>query len=176
VSRSATVLPFDRLDTPPDRYLVRLDARPAASLLAMVGRCSAETLYERFLTHAPAAGPRHVESLFTDPHSHTVVASCGAEVVGFGSLFFAGADSAEIALLVADGYRGQGIGTALAEDLCGYAADAGIRRLELTALARNHRVVRLFRGCAADVAFERPDAGTVTAIVSLVPRPVLAAA
>jgi RimJ/RimL family protein N-acetyltransferase len=156
----------------------RIRLRPLAGehrhgLLAMLGRCSAESLYERFLTRDPTAGPRHVESLFTDPDGYTVVAERrqfgDPELIGFGSLFFAGGD-AEIALLIADGYQGYGTGTALAAHLCGYAASRGVRRLELTALARNHRIARLFRRCAPSIEFDRPDAGVVTATIRLATR------
>ncbi len=85
----------------------------------------------------------------------------------FGSLFFHGWGGAEVALLVADDYQGQGIGTTLAEHLFEYAAARGIRRLELTALAGNHRIIRLFRRCAPTIEFDRPEAGTVTATLQL---------
>ncbi len=139
-------------------------------LLALLGRCSDETLYERFLTQAPAAGPQHVDSLFADPQCHTVVVKprrCGGKLAGFGSLFFDGSGGAEVALLVADDYQGQGIGTTIVEHLCAYAAARGIRRLELTALAGNHRIIRLFRRCAPTIEFDRPEAGTVTATLQL---------
>lgn len=140
-----------------------------AGLLALLDRCSAQTLYQRFLTYAPAAGHRHVESLFTDPLSHTVVAVSDTGPVGFGSLFLDG-DTAEVALLVADDEQGRGTGTQLAGHLCRYAVEAGVRRLELTALAHNHHIVRLFRRWAGAVTFGRPDAGTVTATIGLEPR------
>jgi RimJ/RimL family protein N-acetyltransferase len=154
----------------------RIRLRPLAGehrqgLLALLGGCSAESLYERFLTRNPTAGPRHVESLFTDLDSYTVVAERrqfgGPELIGFGSLFFAGGGDAEIALLVADGHQGYGTGTTLAAHLCGYAASRGVRRLELTVLARNHRIAKLFRRCAPSVEFDRPDAGVVTATIRL---------
>jgi GNAT superfamily N-acetyltransferase len=157
----------------------RIRLRPLAGehrqgLLALLGRCSAESLYERFLTRAPAAGPQHVESLFTDPDGYTVVAERrqfgGGELVGFGSLFFAGSGDAEIALLVSDGSQGHGIGATLAGHLCEYAAARGIRRLELTALARNHRIAKVFRRCAPTVEFDHPDAGVVTATIRLATR------
>lgn len=71
---------------------------------------------------------------------------------------------------MADGHQGHGVGTRLAEHLCGYAVARGVRRLELTALARNHRVARLFRRSAPAVEFDPPDAGIVTATIRLAPR------
>jgi GNAT superfamily N-acetyltransferase len=108
------------------------------ALLELLDRCSAPTLYERFFTGTPDAARRHVRTLLTDPDGYTVVAERFG-MAGFGSLFFDGPDEAEIALLVADGYQGRGIGTALAEHLCRYAAGRGTARLRLTALAGNHR-------------------------------------
>jgi GNAT superfamily N-acetyltransferase len=147
-------------------------------LRALLDRCSAESLYERFLSHSPAAGPRHVESLFSEPDVFTVVAQrrqFGGGLTGFGSLFPAGHRAAEVALLVADDCQGQGIGTMLAEYLCGRATASGIQRLELTVLAHNHRVVKLFRRCAPAIEFDPPDAGTITATVRLAARQMTAA-
>jgi RimJ/RimL family protein N-acetyltransferase len=169
--RSRTAERADAMSTT-DRIRLRVLAREhRQGLLALLDRCSERTLYERFLTHAPTAGPRHVDSLYDDPESHTVVVEHRrfgtAELIGFGSLFFAGSGDAEVALLVADEYQGRGIGTRLAEHLCWYAAASGIRRLELTVLPHNHRIIRLFRRCAPTIEFDRPDAGSINATLRL---------
>jgi RimJ/RimL family protein N-acetyltransferase len=154
--------------------------RPLASgdrqgLHSLIGRCSAESLYERFLTRAQTAGPQHVDALYADPDSYTAVVERlrpggGHELVGFGSLFFADTHDAEIALLIADAYHGHGIGTRLAGHLCEYATAHGIQRLELTALARNRHIAGLFQRSARSVEFDHPDAATVTATVRLAGR------
>lgn len=146
-----------------------------AALLALLDRCSAGSLYERFLTHSPAAGPRHVDSLFADPWSYTVVIG-HPKPIGFGSLFFAGHGVAEIALLVADEHQGRGVGTKLADHLHGHAAARGVRRLELTVLAHNHRITKLFRRCAPTIEFDHPDGGVVTGTIGVTPAYELAAA
>jgi GNAT superfamily N-acetyltransferase len=149
-----------------------------AALLDVVDRCSARTLYERFLTHAPDAGRAHVHALLTDPDAYTAVAvrrGFGAPLAGFGSVFRIGPDEAEVALLVADADQGGGIGTALVGYLCEHAAAQGIARLYLTALVGNHRIGKLFRKHAPGVEFDPPDAGTVTATVRLAARYDLAA-
>jgi GNAT superfamily N-acetyltransferase len=147
-----------------------------AALLALLDRCSAESLYQRFLTHSPTAGPRHVDSLFADPMSYTAVVELPIPI-GFGTLFFADHGVAEVALLVADGFQGKGIGTTLADHLYGYAATQGVRRLELTVLADNHRIVKLFRRCAPTIEFEHAEAGTLTATIRVAqPAHALAAA
>ena len=148
--------------------LARLRPEHRPAMLALLDRCSAASLYERFLTHAPAAGARHVESLFTDPDCHTFVVTHKWNLIAFGSLFIT-QSSAEIALFVGDEHQGQGVGTLLAEHLCAYAATQGIRQLELTALARNHRIAKLFRRCAPTIRFDPPDAGVVTASIRLAP-------
>lgn len=152
-----------------------LAADDRVELLALLDRCSADSLYERFLTHSPAAGPRHVESLFTDPWCYTAVAG-RTRPIGFGSLFFADNGVAEVAILVADEHQGRGAGTRLADHLHQYAAARGVRRLELTILARNHRIAKLFRRCAPTIEFDRPDGGIVTATIGVVPAYELAAA
>lgn len=66
-----------------------------AELLALLDRCSVDSLYERFLTHSPMAGPRHVDSLFADPRCYTAVTGL-PKPIGFGSLFFADHGVAEV--------------------------------------------------------------------------------
>lgn len=87
--------------------------------------------------------------------------------IGFGSLFFADRGVAEVALLVADEYQGRGFGTMLADHLYGHAAARGVRRLELTVLARNRRIAKLFRRCAPAIEFDRPDGGVLTATIAV---------
>jgi GNAT superfamily N-acetyltransferase len=74
---------------------------------------------------------------------------------------------AKIALLVVDEHQGRGVGTGLAEHLCGNAARRGIRRLDFTALAGNTRAIRLFRGLRDGVDFGRSDAGVVAGSMQL---------
>jgi GNAT superfamily N-acetyltransferase len=149
--------------------------RDLIDLLDVLGRCSAGSRYERFFTETVEAGRQHVHTLLADPDAYTVVAERqrfgGAQPAGFGSLFFDGPDEAEVALLVADDYQRQGVGTALAEHLCRQATALGVPRLRLTALARNRRIARLFRRCAPAVEFDLPDAGTVTATIRLAAAP-----
>src|SRR5262245_4557049 len=142
-----------------------LAGRHRAELLTLLDHCSADSLYDRFLTHSPAAGPRHVDALFADPRCYTAVVEQPSGPIGFGSLFFASGDVAEVALLVADEHQGRGVGIMLVDHLHEYAAAHGVRRLELTVLARNHRLARLFRRCA--IEFEPPDGGTVTATIQV---------
>jgi surfactin synthase thioesterase subunit len=158
-------------------YRVRpMVAADREAMLAMVGRCSDASLYERLQTYAAAAPRRHIETLFADPDCYTAVverplgaraAARPAEIVGFGSLFFDRRGAAEVASLVADEHQGRGVGTRLAEHLRAHAAGQGIDRLEVTTRAGNTRVVRLFSGLAADISLSRPDAGVVTMTLQL---------
>src|SRR5262245_60426859 len=104
------------------RPLTGEPVRDLRDLLDVLDQCSTESRYERFFTETMGAGRQHVAALLADGDGYTLVAERrqfgGAQLAGFGSLFFDGPDEAEIALLVADAYQRQGVGTALAEDLC----------------------------------------------------------
>lgn len=144
--------------------LTDLTARDRAGLLAMVGRCSPRSRHARFLTTSPTAATDHVESLFTDAESRTVVArDHGTGIVAFGSLFLYGNGLAEIALLVEDSFQGRGIGRLLATALHDHAAAEGVSALELTAQTGNTRVLRLFR----TARFSPADAGTVRGLLPI---------
>lgn|SRR5215470_6523043 len=136
-------------------------------LLEMFARCSARTLYDRFMTFAADAGSEHVDLLLRDQESLSLVLRCGRRVVGVGSLFFCGPRLAEIALLVEDGFQGRGAGRVLATGLCEHAAELGLSRLELTLLAGNTRIVGLFRSIVSGARFGPADAGVVTGDLQL---------
>jgi GNAT superfamily N-acetyltransferase len=136
-------------------------------LLQMFARCSSKTRYDRFMTFAADAGSEHVDLLLRDQESLSLVLRCGSRVVGVGSLFFRGPSLAEIALLVEDEFQGRGAGRVLATGLCEHAADRGLSRLELTLLAGNTRIVRLFRSIVSDARFTPADAGVVTGNLQL---------
>ena len=139
--------------------LADLAARDRADLIAMVGRCSPDSRHSRFLTWSAGAATNHIDTLFQDARSRTVVVRVrGTGIVAVGSLFLYGDGLAEIALLVEDAFQGRGIGRLLVEALRTHADNEGVTSLELTALANNTRLLRLFRGAR----FSPVEAGTVS--------------
>ncbi|TWP50660.1 GNAT family N-acetyltransferase [Lentzea tibetensis] len=144
--------------------LTDLTARDRAGLLAMVERCSPRSRHARFHSTSPTAATDHVATLFTDPDSRTVVArERGVGIVAFGSLLLYGNGLAEIALLVEDSFQGRGIGRLLTNALHDHATAEGVSALELTALAGNTRILRLFR----TARFSPADAGTVHGLLPI---------
>jgi ribosomal protein S18 acetylase RimI-like enzyme len=74
-----------------------------------------------------------------------LVAAAEHKLVGFGQILRFG-QRAEIAdLIVAEGWRGQGIGTALIRELAAFAAVHGIRTIEIGAEESNLRALALYR-------------------------------
>lgn len=144
--------------------LTDLTDRDRPGLHAMVGRCSPSTRHARFLTWSPRAATDHIESLFSSSDTRTVVARYrGVGIVGVGSLFLYGNGLAEIALLVEDAFQSRGVGRLLADALRDHATAEGVSALELTALAGNTRILRLFRSAR----FSPADAGTVSGVLPL---------
>ena len=75
----------------------------AAAVLAMVGRCSATTLYRRF--HGVTDGVRYTQQLLADAADHDSYAAWNADCcVGIGNLHVCD-DTAEIGVLVEDGWH-----------------------------------------------------------------------
>src|SRR2546429_9910663 len=66
--------------------------------------------------------------------------------------------SAEVALVLADAWQGQGLGRRLLETLLGHAASAGIREALGTVLATNVAMLRLLRSMGFTVSPEPGDA------------------
>ena len=95
---------------------------------------SPESLYRRYLSASPP-GPELIARLAagSDPHSaSTLVVTRVSEgeprIVATGSYMARDAESAEVALAVADAFRGKGLGTLLLERLALLAVRSGFVR------------------------------------------------
>jgi GNAT superfamily N-acetyltransferase len=118
-------------------------ARPGdlAAFTAFVAGLSPTTSYRRFFTgvsHLPTAYATRL--LRSDATSGAWLAWVGGVVVGHGFWAAVGPDTAELALVVADGAQGRGVGRALTTAALGDATAAGMRRLELV-VQRDNRLV-----------------------------------
>jgi RimJ/RimL family protein N-acetyltransferase len=111
-------------------------------------RLSPETLYRRF--HSPITRPEQAQPqrlLDVDHHDReAVVAVVGGEIVGVARYARRpGADTAEVAVVVADSWQRQGLATRMLTVLAELAQAAGVRRFTLEMQADNRPVLRLVR-------------------------------
>jgi GNAT superfamily N-acetyltransferase len=128
--------------------LARLEPTDRASLCRFFYRLSAESLYRRF--QVPIQRPDQVPAdrlLSIDGvNREAVVGVVDGEIVGVARFSrLEGSDTAEIAVVVADAWQGQGIGTRLLSALREYATDAGIRRFVMVFQADNRKFLSLAR-------------------------------
>ena len=111
-------------------------------------RLSPETVYRRF--HAPLRRPPADASRLVEvDHDlrEALVAVVGGEVVGVARYDRSPTDpaTADVAVVVEDGWQGVGVGRQLLTELTGLAARRGVRTLTADVQADNDRVVGLVR-------------------------------
>jgi RimJ/RimL family protein N-acetyltransferase len=152
-------------------HVVNVELRPIspddkALLACWWGRLSPESQRQRFL----AAHPRLTRAelrYFTevDDHDHVAwLATTPGEpdrLLGVGRWIRLAdhPDTAEFAIVVGDSFRGQSVGSALAERLAAEARARGVRRFTAAALADNVAVRRLLEGLGTTL--ERVPGGAV---------------
>ena len=115
----------------------------AAAVHAMVLRCSAASLYGRFLTVVVA--DTAASKLVADLASETTVcrlAEVDEAVVGLGATYVFGERSAEIALLVEDGWQRRGVATGLLRGLVDAARARHAPQIWATALGERMPIIR----------------------------------
>ena len=128
--------------------LARLEKTDGEQLRRFFFRLSPETLYRRF--HSPIVRPEqtHPERLLDIDHHdrEAVVAVLDDEIVGVARYARRpGAETAEVAVVVADGWQRQGLATRMCGVLGELAATAGVRQFNLNMQADNRAVLRLVR-------------------------------
>jgi len=134
-------LVMERKDPDPAALaVVPLRREELPGLLAMVGRCSRETLFRRF--HGFTDGVSYARQLIADEvEQETVVARLGDRCLGCATLAGRG-DEADVGVLVEDAWQQRGVGGRLIA--------------ELVELARRRHVTRLRADVLADAAFVIP--------------------
>jgi acyl-CoA synthetase (NDP forming)/RimJ/RimL family protein N-acetyltransferase len=105
-------------------------AADRAALLALNAASSDRSIYLRFFTVSRQAADDYVDSLAEPPTANhaALLAELDGRLVAVAGFERDGPDSAEIAVLVADDFQHEGVGTLLLE--------------QLAALARRHRIAR----------------------------------
>jgi GNAT superfamily N-acetyltransferase len=155
----------------PDRIRVKvLEPVDSEALLAMVGHCSAMSLYRRF--HGVGDDVRHAQQVLAAAAGHDSYAAWrGGRCVGLGNLHAYG-DTAEIGVLVEDRWRRRGVGTALVVAFVRQARERRSPFLRADLLADDHfalpapAIVRLSRTWSAHGTYTRLiDLGLGTAPV-----------
>src|SRR3712207_7587471 len=131
------------MDIPVDTRPVRPDDGPR--FCRLWGRLSPETVYRRFhapLRRPPAGALPHLVAVDHDLRE-ALVAVVGDEVVGVARYDRSPTDpgTAEVAVVVEDGWQGVGVGRQLLRELAETAARRGVRTLTATVQADNDRMV-----------------------------------
>lgn len=139
------------MDIPVDTRPVRPDDGPR--FCRLWERLSPETVYRRF--HAPLRHPPvDADRLVAVDHDlrEALVAVVGDEVVGVARYDRSPADpgTADVAVVVEDGWQGVGIGRQLLAELTALAARRGVRTLTADVQTDNDRVVGLVRRLLPD--------------------------
>ena len=126
---------------------------------------SLESRYQRMLSGGTKVTPEWIDSMtHIDYHRHmafavTTVSDGVEQFVGVGRYVVdAVKSSAEVALVLADAWQGQGLGRRLLETLLEHAESEGIREAAGVVLASNVAMLRLVRSMGFTVKPEPGDA------------------
>jgi len=127
--------------------LARLEPTDIDAVSRLFGRLSPTSVYRRFFS--PIARADHFASLLLriDGQERDAVAAVdGGEVVGVAQYSRRrGSSTADLAILVADGWQRQGLGTRMIAALASGALEAGIVEFSVDVQGDNHGAQRLLR-------------------------------
>lgn len=127
----------------------------AAGLRRFHRTLSDATTYLRFFAVHRDLSAREVERFTHVDHRdrEAVTARVGGEIVGVARFErLKDATEAEVAFVVADGWQGRGLGSAMFADLVERAIAAGVRTLVADTLAGNARMLAVFRHAGLPVS------------------------
>jgi acyl-CoA synthetase (NDP forming)/GNAT superfamily N-acetyltransferase len=173
---SRTLAPADVLLTDGRVGVVRrLAPEDAEQLHDLHAKVSDESLRLRFFSASRTAAQQYVDHVLSAPETLALVAEVDNQVVGLATAEPIRPRISEIAFLVADELRGQGLGTLLLEHLAALARDQGIRRFEADVLSENHQMLSVFSDAGFDVA-KRSESGEVIIELGTTVTPALQAA
>ena len=141
---------------------------------AFVRGLSRESAYQRLLSGGIKITPEWIERMtHIDYHRHmafaiTTVNRSVEQIVGVGRYVVApGTAKAEIALVIADAWQGQGLGRRLLETLLEHAKEAGVHEVVGTVLATNRAMLGLTLSLGFTASAEPGDATVVRILRSL---------
>jgi RimJ/RimL family protein N-acetyltransferase len=127
--------------------LVQLEGSDGELLRRLFYRLSPETIYRRFFSPLARPDQARPERLLDLDHKdrEAVAAVVDGEIVGVARYFRRSSTGAEIAVVVADAWQGQGLATRMLARLGGLARAAGIEEFTVTMQADNRAAIRLLR-------------------------------
>ncbi len=149
-------------------------------LAAGMRRLSPESRYRRFFSPTSELSDAQLTYLTeVDHHDHEALVALDPESGhGIGVARFVrlpeDAETAEVAVAVADSWQGRGVATALLDRLAERARTEGVRRFSADILAENRPMLDLIGEIGEAQVIER-DQGTVTVVVELPPEGIGAA-
>jgi len=135
--------------------LARLESSDGVELQRFFYRLSPETIYRRF--HSPLVRPEQAQPARLLDIDHrdreAVVAVLDGEIIGVARYARRpGADSAEVAVVVADAWHREGLATRMLGALSELAEAAGIRQFTLSMQADNRGALHLLHRFHPDAA------------------------
>jgi len=157
----------------PVRSTDAMELQRAFALLSEVSR------YQRFLTGTPYLSDREATYFSDVDHMHheafvALPEEHAHDIVGVARFirYRAAPTDADLAITVADGWHGRGLGTALLRLLSARAREIGVRRFAVDMLADNAAVLRLCRsaGLIDDGATDQVVSGHIRLEAVAVPQ------
>ena len=127
--------------------LATLEPGDGQAVARLFDRLSAESIYRRFFS--PVQGPDRLRASLQRLDHHDREAMAAVEGVAIAQWVRpAGSCAADLAIVVADDWQRQGIGTRLVAALAARAAAEGITRFSVDIQGDNYGALRLFKRAA----------------------------
>jgi GNAT superfamily N-acetyltransferase len=128
----------------PEVTIVRPAVSDTRAVLAMLARCSRDSLFHRF--HGFTDGVAYFETLLRNgPLDQTLLARYRSSCVGVASLGVGGKGVFHLGVLVEDAWQRQGVGTRLAVSLLDSARARGVTSVHADVLGDDRFILRALR-------------------------------
>jgi len=170
------------------RYVLReADPADADRIADFVSGLSVQSQYFRFFTAVGRPSPGMARLLSDTSRADVLVIAAREAIIGHGMAVDArGCEvaSADVAVVIADGWQGNGLGTMLLDLMVTRAAQRGITRFDFEVLPDNARMLGIInrrwpgasRRRTPDSVSMWADIGPVPAVAATAPPPVVGAA
>jgi RimJ/RimL family protein N-acetyltransferase len=136
------------------------------AVVALHARCSLTSRLRRYLAGTNCPSHTVLAQLLHPGAGHSLVAeNADGRVIAMANLMWTGG-TAELALLVEDGWQGRRLGTAMARRLAAAAVEAGLSEVHAMVHAGNAPMIRIMSGIGRRLHREY-DGGTLTLIAQL---------
>ncbi|MDH2425487.1 GNAT family N-acetyltransferase [Sphaerisporangium sp. TRM90804] len=155
----------------PPALVAVLAARPddEERVTAFVAGLSPRSRTLRFFTGMPRVDRRTARALVAvDDRRDVLLAVDGDSRVVGHAMGFLRDDTTEIAVVVADGWQGMGVGSRLVRTLLRRAAERGARNVGMDVMGENRRALQIIRHWWPD-ARTRIESGTVEVVAAIAP-------